>query len=444
MPSMPRGGRRQLAAARSQSRGSSEPPAHKPLATGSKRKTIRSQSRGSSEPLATGSKTKTTTKRKMKRKKSMSAKRKAKLRSPDRVPATGGIARDRVPKQEAKTSKRAIVEESVSPSSDSKRWRRGRERRPARARVMSSESAPGGDGERASPPSPASGGYDGAEDKSPPSDTSGSYDKTPPPASPAKQSASPPASGGDEDDEDDKRDASPLAKVVPASGGSSSRHSFWSGAVQSKSAGSKAAEKGKWKGKGKGKPGKLASGGSIHPTARYSQQDPQFGGQLLSRDLSEALARWKAWPSHVLLEPDALADFAKRNTSLLEEGHLPEHLIAELPEDPSAAAWREEGWEMPASGGAPAWKFIRELCLRHRGEVRELRGSWEEFDGPLPREMLNPQFHGSFVRVSGEMAMQGRLAAGSWAKKRRIRSPQGKGVWPCGPLFRVRRTLHCQ
>ena len=66
--------------------------------------------------------------------------------------------------------------------------------------------------------------------------------------------ASVPASGGDEGD---KRDVSPLA-----SDGSSSRHSFWSGAVQSKSKGSKGAEKGKWKGKGKGKPGKLASGSS--------------------------------------------------------------------------------------------------------------------------------------------------------------------------------------
>ena len=211
------------------------------------------------------------------------------------------------------------------------------------------------------------------------------------------QSASP--SGSDEDDkkeryEGDKRDASPRAKLVPASGGSSSRHSFWSGAVQSKSKGSQGAEKGEWKSMGKGKPGKLAPG-SIHPKARYSQQHPQQPSwQLVSRDLAEAVARWKAWPSHDLLEPDGLADFAKRNTSLLEEGRLPEHLIAQLPDDPSAAAWREEGWEMPATGGAgdmpatggaqEAWKFIRDLCLRHRGEVRELRGQWEEFDGPLP------------------------------------------------------------
>ena len=249
---------------------------------------------------------------------------------------------------------------------------------------MSSGSAPEGDGDRASPPSPASGGdsggCDGAEDKSPPrntGDTSGSDDKTLPEASPVEQSASPPASGGDEDD---KRDASPPAKAMPAfggkrdppakakpaSGGSSSR-SFWSGAVpvQSKSSGSKGAEKGKGKGKWKGI---LASGRSIHLTARYSQQHPELGGQLVAHDLAEELAEWNAWPSHALLEPTGLADFAKRNTSLLEEeGRLPWHLIARLPDDPSAAAWREDGWDVPASGGAAdmssegAWKFIRDF-----------------------------------------------------------------------------------
>ena len=124
--------------------------------------------------------------------------------------------------------KRAKFEVSLSPSSDldSRPWRR-RERRPARARVRSSESVPGGDGDRASPPAPAPGGGDGTEDMSPTRDASASGD-----ASPVEQSASPLASGSDEDD---KKDASPLAKVVPASGGSSNRHSFWSGAVQSKS-----------------------------------------------------------------------------------------------------------------------------------------------------------------------------------------------------------------
>ena len=72
---------------------------------------------------------------------------------------------------------------------------------------------------------------------------------------------------------------------------------------------------------------------------------------------------------------------------------------------------------MPATGGTieGAWQFIKELCNRHRGEVRELTGTWEQFDGPLPHQMLNPQFHGSFIRESGEMALQG-LAPGSCCK----------------------------
>ena len=218
-----------------------------------------------------------------------------------------------------------------------------------------------------------------------------------------------PASGG-------KRD--PPAKAMPASGGKRDPP-----AVQSKSSSSKGAEAEKGNGKLPAEWKTLASGRSIHPDARYSQQNPEKDGKLVARDLAEELAEWKAWPSHALLEPTGLADFAKRNTCLEEEGRLPWHLIAKLPSDPSAAAWRKEGWEVdvPATGGAEgaedAWGFIRDLCLRHRGEVRELRGRWAEYDGPLPREMLNPQFKGSFVRVSGQMALQGRLAAGSQGRR---------------------------
>ena len=352
-----------------------------------------------------------------------SAKRKLQPRQPDHppppdhLPATGGIVKRR---------KRSLPQSSDcdSRTSDSKRYRHGRERRrpPSRARVRSPESAPGGKGDRASPPMPDWSGTDEEAKKvvkqSASPLASGSDEDV---KKEVSRSASPPPSGSDEDDkkeryEGDKRDASPRAKLVPASGGSSSRHSFWS-RVPSKSKGSKAAEKGK--GKGKGKPGKLASGGSIHPTARYSLQHSYQHFHIVHGDLHQATASWYAWPSNLLLEPDGLADFARRNTRLVEENWLPQDLIEQLPEDPSAAAWREEGWEMPATGGSTreAWSFIRELCLRHRGEVRELRGYWEEFDGPLSIEMLNPQFNGSFIRVSGELAMQRQLAAGSWGRR---------------------------
>ena len=191
------------------------------------------------------------------------------------------------------------------------------------------------------------------------------------------------------------------------------------------------------KGKGTGKPGKPGKPGNIyggipgiHDTARYSQRHPQQPWKLVSHELAEATDKWEAWPSHVLLEPDGLADFARRNTNFLGPGCLPEFLITELPDDPSAVAWREEGWDvpmpatggagdMPATGGAQeeAWKLIKDLCLRHRGEVRELSGNWQEFDGPVPREVLNPQFNGSFVRVSGALATTGQLAAGIWPRR---------------------------
>ena len=70
---------------------------------------------------------------------------------------------------------------------------------------------------------------------------------------------------------------------------------------------------------------------------------------------------------------------------------------------------------MPAFGGTQqeAWLFIRELIRRHRGEVRELRGCWEPLDGPVPQEMMNPQFDGSFIRPRFAIH-RGRLASGSW------------------------------
>ena len=264
-----------------------------------------------------------------------SAKRKLKPRQPDHppppdhLPATGGIVKRR---------KRSLPQSSDcdSRTSDSKRYRRGRERRrrPSRARVRSPESAPGGKGDRASPSTSDWSGTDKHAKKvvkqSASLLASGSDEDI---KKEVKRSVSPPPSGSesgsDEDDktegdEGDKRDASPWAKLVPASGGSSSRHSFWS-RVPSKSKGSKAAEKGK--GKGKGKPGKLASGGSIHPTARYSLQHSYQHFHIVHGDLHQAVASWYAWPSNLLLEPDGLADFARRNTRLVEEECLPLALI---------------------------------------------------------------------------------------------------------------------
>ena len=379
------------------------------------------------------------------------------------------------------------LDSNLDSRSDSKRRRRGR---PARARVRSSESAPGGDGDRASPHSPASGGDDADEytrdarisqcDSRPPLPPPGSdeYDdktvKTEKTEAFLRRARADLSRSGD-DDEGAKRDASPLP-ARPASGGRSSGQSFWSGAVppavQSKSKGSgygsKGADKGKWKGKGsfKGKPKQLPSASnhplpalpcaSIHPTARYSQQHSERPScSLVPRDLAKELANWKAFPSEHLVHPfnAGLEAFANRSNQILSQGKFSRHLFSQLPEDPSAEAWRREGWDVPATGSVvnqdskvwgPAWdstdadadaaRFIKELCNRHRGEVREVWGEWSEYDDPLPAQFLNTQFEGSMVRVSGRLAMPGNLVAGCRGRRGELQIRHAK-VFALADLF---------
>ena len=157
--------------------------------------------------------------------------------------------------------------------------------------------------------------------------------------------------------------------------------------------------------------------GTPHDKAWYSQTEPrQF--LLIACELADDIEGWEAWPSADLLEPDGLATFARRTLNLLQNG-LPDAMLVELPQDPRDVAWREDGWHirMPASGGDEldnARKFIRDLCLRHRGEVREVQGSgyWKPWVGALPHSVFNPQFAGSFIRLSGN-ALGSALASGS-------------------------------
>ena len=93
---------------------------------------------------------------------------------------------------------------------------------------------------------------------------------------------------------------------------------------------------------------------------------------------------------------------------MIQGNMLPDAMLVALPADPRDVAWREDGWRIrtPASGGDAlsgldhSGKLIRDFCLRHRGEVREVQGSgyWKAFDGQLPRQVYNPQFDGNFIR----------------------------------------------
>ena len=187
--------------------------------------------------------------------------------------------------------------------------------------------------------------------------------------------------------------------------------------MPSQSKGSKGKSKGERK-EEPAKPGELFSGGWIHRDARYSREPRQVWPnpyKLVPRVLHAAVERWNGWSSDDLLKPGALSKFSSRNKFKIEKEPFPFCLLQQLPEDPSAAAWREAGWEFPAVGGTrlDVYSYLRELCRRHHGEVRELRGYWEQFDGPVTKEMLHPQFNGSFLRLNGAMVVPGQLAPGS-------------------------------
>ena len=73
--------------------------------------------------------------------------------------------------------------------------------------------------------------------------------------------------------------------------------------------------------------------------------------------------------------------FLNRNSGKLKvfmDQHRPEHLVAELPMDPSRplAAVRDED----------AWTFMKDLVQNHCGELCEISGEWQSQSTPFPED----------------------------------------------------------
>ena len=78
--------------------------------------------------------------------------------------------------------------------------------------------------------------------------------------------------------------------------------------------------------------------------------------------------QWGGYSSADMIR-EGVPAFTNRNLGKLKvfmDQHRPEHLVAELPMDPSRplAAVRDED----------AWTFMKDLVQRHRGELREIIG----------------------------------------------------------------------
>ena len=113
--------------------------------------------------------------------------------------------------------------------------------------------------------------------------------------------------------------------------------------------------------------------------------------------------------------------FLNRNSGKLKvfmDQHRPEHLVAELPMDPSRplAAVRDED----------AWTFMEDLVQNHHGELREISGEWQWQSTPFPEDRpeffhhqfafakANP-FSGKGWKQKGSQGKGGKVAAGTSA-----------------------------
>ena len=98
-------------------------------------------------------------------------------------------------------------------------------------------------------------------------------------------------------------------------------------------------------------------------------------------------------------------------------GLAPEVLLSELPSDPSYS------WPLAADATyEEKVRAIKDLCQRHRGEVREISGEWTQVDSPFPepatgRKFFHTQFCLSDVGLKALHTLPQRAAGergGSW------------------------------
>ena len=81
--------------------------------------------------------------------------------------------------------------------------------------------------------------------------------------------------------------------------------------------------------------------------------------------------QWGGYSSADMLR-EGVPAFTNRNLGNLKVfmgQHRPEHLVAELPMDPSRP--------LAAVSDEDAWTFMKDLVQRHRGELREISGEWQ-------------------------------------------------------------------
>ena len=146
--------------------------------------------------------------------------------------------------------------------------------------------------------------------------------------------------------------------------------------------------------------------GEAHPS---DPQEAVAGGRFWARFLSydratpmppssqwlvEAVSWWSGVRPQWILNngPDPMTERQLGYLITMMESWEPSNLVREVPEeecrsltayDPSRSLTAEERWGL-----------IRDLCQKHRGEVREINGSWRYRETPFPTE--DKYFHAQY------------------------------------------------
>ena len=147
---------------------------------------------------------------------------------------------------------------------------------------------------------------------------------------------------------------------------------------------------------------KRVTGRIVHRVTATGVYDPRgppralsIQEQWLMADVIRAVADWNGHDSAILLATggEGVKKFTDKQlghqlwlcgSDVMGRQRPPmaaEALLKATPPDPSTGGW-------PLAADAPKSvqiRFIKDLCQRHRGEVREIKGEWVDIDSPFPK-----------------------------------------------------------
>ena len=120
--------------------------------------------------------------------------------------------------------------------------------------------------------------------------------------------------------------------------------------------------------------------------------------------LVEALSRWEGFRYQEILDagPDPMTGRQLGFQQDMLRDWKPQNLVLDLPmEECQSVTLDNSSRSLTAQ---EKWQLIKDLCQKHRGEVREINGSWRYLSPPFPTE--DKFFHAQYCLTYEEAKMR--------------------------------------